>query len=116
MTDTHLKKYHQAAYTYIIMGIVYMTVFYTTMPSHYFSLAVKILIPLVGTLLMGLSWFVYKGYRTFTIVLTVIYAIRSMVAAGAMIAGDNYVAVSYVIPILLFTFYMLGRAAWDWRP
>lgn len=110
------KKYHQAAYAYLLMGVVYMGVFFTTMPPHDFSIRVKIIIPILGVLLMGLAYFVYHGYRKFTLVLAVIYAVRIVVATASLIFSDNHVAVGYVLPVLFLTFYMLGRAVWDWKP
>ncbi len=116
-SENSLKKYHQAAYTYLVMGAVYLGVFFTTMPPHDFSLHFKIIIPILGVLFMGLAYFIYKGYRKFTLLLVVIYAIRVVVSIAALTFGEGgHVAVQYVLPVLFFTFYMLGRAVWDWRP
>lgn len=111
-----MKKYHQAAYAYLFMGLTYMVVFYTTLPHHYFSPRVTVLAPLIGVLFMGLAWFVYKGYRKVTLVLVVIYALRILGATAALFFFEGHVAVPYVLPLLIFTFYMLGRAVWDWKP
>lgn len=116
MTTSHLKKYHQAAYAYILMGAAYMAVFYSVMPPHDFKVPFKTIIPAVGLPLMGLSWFIYKGYKKFTIVLFGIYAVRIVASTGALVTSDDYVAVPYILPILIFTFFMLGRAVWDWKP
>lgn len=115
-TLSNLKKYRQAACAYILMGAAYMFVFFYTMPPHDFGIHVKIIVPIFGFLLMALSWFVYQGYRRVVIVLAVIYAIRSIVAASALFFGRGFIAVKYVLPLLIFTFFMLGRAAWDWKP
>lgn len=98
------------------MGVAYMAVFYFTMPPHDFGIHVKIIVPIIGLLLMGLSWFIYQGYRKVVLVMAIIYAIRSFVAAGALLFGKGFVAVEYVLPLLVFTFFMLGRAVWDWKP
>ena len=114
--DNTLRKYHQAAYTYLVMGLTYMGVFYTTLPHHYFSPRVRIVAPIIGVLFMGLAWFIYHGYRKLTLVLAVIYAVRVIGATVAMFFFEGHVAVPYVLPLLIFTFYMLCRAVWDWRP
>ena len=31
-----------------------------------------------------------------------------------LVGGDAYPAVPYLLPCVVLTFYLLGRAAWDW--
>lgn len=98
------------------MGVAYLVVFFYTMPPHDFGVRVKTIVPVVGLLFMALSWFIYHGYRKVVLVLAVIYAMRSIAAASALLFGKGFVAVQYVLPLLIVTFFMLGRAAWDWKP
>lgn len=133
-------KYHHAAYAYVIIGIAYLVVFYATMPPHDLSgimedfinenmpglgrllqgadynLLVNSLAVGAGTLFLGLSYFIYKGFRVLTIALTVIYGIRFILATNAFFSEDIFVAIPYILPLITITFYMLARAAWDLKP
>ena len=133
-------KYHHAAYAYFFIGIVYLIVFYVTMPPHDFGVMledfIKENIPIIddlvaetgnisydsiinfvvvfaGTLFLGLSYFIYNEYRSLVIILAAIYAVRFIIAAAALYIEDMFVSVKYVLPLIGITFYMLVRAAWD---
>ena len=133
-------KYHQAAYAYLLMGIVYLIVSYVAMPPHdlggimedfvkenvptiddlivgigdiEYEDAVNYLAVFAGTLFLGLTYFIYKEYRKLVIVLAVIYLIRFVIAGAALFLDDTFVTVKYVLPLIGLTFYMLVRAAWD---
>lgn len=136
-------KYHQAAYAYLLIGIVYLIVFYTTMPPHDFGGSleefvadnipaaenliaeagnisyddiVNFIAVFAGTLFFGLTYFIYQEYRVLVIVLVVIYAIRFMIAGAALFMEDTFVSIKYVLPLIALTFYMLTRAAWNLKP
>ena len=65
---------------------------------------------LVGTL----SFYVSKGKRTLTIILAFFYGVRSGFSIYALVIGDAFEAGPYILPLLLISFYILGRAAWNW--
>ena len=136
-------KYHHAAYTYLLIGIVYLVVFYVTMPTHNFSAIleafftanipaadnliaevdnisydniVNFIAVFAGTLFLGLTYFIYNEYRTLAIILAVFYAIRFIIAGSALFIGDMFASVKYVLPLIGITFYMLIRAAWNLKP
>ena len=138
--EKRAAKYHQAACAYLFVGIIYLIVFYLTMPSHNFQGLLedylnnsmprvsKALIGIdynifinafaagAGILFLGLSYFIYKGFRTVTIILVVFYGIRLLGATLALFSEDVFVSVKYVLPLIAITFYMLGRAAFDFKP
>tara|TARA_B100000315_G_scaffold35543_1_gene30198 strand:+ start:11011 stop:11496 length:486 start_codon:yes stop_codon:yes gene_type:complete len=136
-------KYHHAAYAYLLIGIVYLAVFYVTMPSHDFAGILEDLfaenIPgidnvvsksdsisyddivtfigvFAGTLFLGLTYFIYNEYRTLVIILAVFYFIRFLIAGVALLGEDAFDSVEYVLPLIGMTFYMLARASWNLRP
>ena len=136
-------KYHHAAYAYLLIGIVYLAVFYVTMPSHDFAGILEDIfaenIPgidnivsksdtisydglvtsigvFAGTLFLGLTYFIYNEYRTLVIVLAVFYLIRFLIASAALLSEDTFDSVEYVLPLIGMTFYMLARASWNLRP
>lgn len=133
-------KYHHAAYAYLLIGIVYLAVFFLTMPPHDFSgmledyineqtpivgnilkgidynILVSSLSVGVGILFLGLTYFIYKEFRILTMILTVIYGIRLIIATTALFSEEIFVSIKYVLPLIAIAFYMLARAAWDLKP
>ena len=57
--------------------------------------------------------FLYYAPKT-TMLLTVIYGARSAFSAYSLMDISTFQAVPYLLPCLLVTFYLLGRAGWDW--
>lgn len=136
-------KYHQAAYTFFLTGIVYMVVFYLTMPPHdlgstlgnfikeifpviddivtgadsiTYDSIVKILAFFLGSLFLGLSYFIYKECRAFVMILALSYVVSFAIAVSSLYIGGVFFAVTYVLPLIGITFYMLARASWNLRP
>ena len=133
-------KYHQAAYTYVFVGIIYLIVFYVTMPSHNFpvllesfvnnnmagvsnileqtdySIIVKGLAVTAGMLFLSMSYFIYKEFKSLTIILVVFYGIRLLGATLALFSENVFLSVKYVLPLIAITFYMLARAAFNFKP
>ncbi len=143
--EEHKKtaKYHHAAYAYLSIGIVYLAVFYVTMPPHDFGGIVEdffaenvpgidnlvaetdsisydnivtFIAVFAGILFLGLTYFIYNEYRTLVIILAVIYLIRFMIAGAALLTDDTFASIKYVLPLIGMTFYMLVRASWNLRP
>lgn len=110
----HLKKYHHAGWGFLAVNATYLLLAYIFLPP--FSLGATIY--LYGgafLLLVGIcSWFVFRGARKLTLILTIIYAARSLISIYTLVRGDSFAAVPYVLPCLLLTVYILGRAVWDW--
>ena len=136
-------KYHHAACAYFFIGIVYLAVFYVTMPSHDFAGILEDVfadnIPSIdsliaeagsisydnivtsigvfaGTLFLGLTYFIYNEYRTLVIILAILYFIRFIIAGAALLSEDTFDSVRYVLPLIGLTFYMFARALWNLRP
>lgn len=133
-------KYHHAAYAYLFIGIVYLLVFYVTIPPHDFNTlgenfvdtkmpglsglleginynsVINALSVGLGILFLGLSYYIYKGFRTLTIILTAIYGVRLIIATMALFSEDVFTSVKFVLPLIAITFYMLARAAFNFKP
>lgn len=142
--DERSKKYHHAAYTYFVMGVVYLLVFNFTMPPHDFggiledfvneyisgladiiagfgdvdyNYLVNAMAVGGGLLFLGLSYFIYKEYRKLVILLALIYLGRFVLAGYAHYSDEDlFASVKYVLPLIGITFYMLCRAAWNLKP
>ncbi len=110
------KKYREAAYGFLILNLIYILLFYVFPPPFDSGLQGKILLTiLLAALIAGLSRFIHKGYKTLVIALAVIYAARAaVISIYTMMTGQVIDSVPYVLTCLILTFYLLGRAAWDW--
>lgn len=111
---SHLKKFHQAGYGFLVMNAIYLLLVCIFLPP--FNLGATVY--LYGgafLLLVGVcSWFIYRSARKLALVLAIIYGARSLISIYTLIRGDSFAAVPYVLPCLLLTTYILGRAVWDW--
>ncbi len=59
-------------------------------------------------------YLIYKAYRRFTMVLTGVYLIRTIVSLIAIPFYTHIIILTSVMHVL--TFYMLARAAWNLKP
>ena len=111
----NLKKYHQAAVVYLANALLYFYVATFRMPPHSFGKYVDMLFYTAGVLMaIVFPYLIYQGYRRFTMFLTGVYLIRTIVS---LIAIPLYTGTIIVISAMhILTFYMLARAAWDLKP
>ena len=108
------KKYQQAGYVFLGMSLLYLLLAYAFMPPFNLG-AAGFLYAGTFLLLAGVcSYYIHRGSQKLALVLALIYGARSMVSIYTLIKGEAFTAVPYVLPCLLITFYLLGRAAWDW--
>lgn len=110
----HAGKYRQAGYGFLVLGLAYLVLVYIFLPPFNLGSSAFVYAGLYAALMGVLAWFIFRGSRGLTLVLAVIYAARSLVSIYTLIKGEAFVAVPYVLPCLLATFYVLGRAVWDW--
>ena len=110
-----LQKFHQAAFGFLALNLVYLLLIYLFLPPFNLSLVEMAGYALLALALFGvLSYFIYKGSKTLAVVLAAIYSARSLLSAYALAAGEAFSAVPYVLPCLLITVYLLGRPVWNW--
>ena len=109
-----MKKYSQAGIVFGIMNTLYLAVFFHFIPSFHFDFSAFISVLIYLGLIGVLSYFVYKGKKSLTIFLAVLFVCRCLFSTYQIFTGNAFGAVPYVLPLLVLTFYSLGRAAWDW--
>lgn len=111
---SQINKYHQAGYGFLVMNAIYLIMAYIFLPPFNMGMAVYIY-GAAFLLLAGVcSWFIYRSARKLALILAIIYGARSLISFYTLVRGDAFVAVPYVLPCLLLTAYILGRAVWDW--
>ena len=116
LVESSLKKYRLAGISFLVLNVLYITIAWWKMPPVdlamskvvyggfvVFFILVLILIPLI-----------LRGKRLLVQVLAFIYGGRIIFSLYFLIGGDAYPAVPYLLPCVVLTFYLLGRAAWDW--
>ena len=116
LVELNLKKYRLAGISFLVLNVLYIIIAWWKMPPVdlamskvvyggfvVFFILVLILIPLI-----------LRGKRLLVQVLAFIYGGRMIFSLYFLIGGGAYPAVPYLLPCVVFTFYLLGRAAWDW--
>ncbi len=112
--NERMKKYRLAGYGFLLLNLLYGFVAWWFLPPFNLGFT-AIAYAAVYVILMGLlSGFIAKGRRGLVRVLAVLYGARSLFLIYSMIAGDTFAAVPYMLPCLLGSFYLLGRAGWNW--
>jgi len=116
LVESGLKKYRLAGISFLVLNVLYIIIAWWKMPPVdiavskvvyggfvVFFILVLILVPLI-----------LRGKRLLVQVLAFIYGGRMIFSLYFLAGGDAYPAVPYLLPCVLLTFYLLGRAAWDW--
>jgi hypothetical protein len=108
------RKFKQAGYGFLIMNLIYLVIVVQFIPALNFDMS-ALLSFLAYVLFMGLlTYYLLQKKKLLTQILAVIYAGRSGNAIYFLLGDNIFPAVPYFLPCLLITFYLLGRAGWDW--
>ena len=112
--SANLKNYHQAALGFVLLNVVYLALAYLKVPS--FNITVQTMGYLVFFIVFVgmLSKFIYGGSRKLVLVLAAVYAGRILFSAYTLVMGIAHPMVPYVLPTTLLSFYLFGRALWNW--
>jgi hypothetical protein len=110
----NLKKYHQAAIGFVMLNIAYLVLAYWKVPS--FNITTQTLGSLVFFILFVgvLAKYIYGGSKKLVLVLAAIYAGRILFSGYTLVTGIAHPMVPYVLPTTLLSFYLFGRALWNW--
>ncbi len=109
-----LKKFRQAGYGFLGLSVIYLTIAMVFIPPFNPGESTIVYIASFLAVAVVLTVFICRGKKLLTQILAVIYGARSAFSIFALAGGDTFAAVPYFLPCLLLTFYLLGRAAWDW--
>ena len=113
-TSSRARKFKQAGYGFLIMNLIYLVVVVKFIPALNFD-ASALLSFLAYVLFIGfLTYYLLQEKKLLAQILAVLYAGRSGNAIYLLLGDNIFPAVPYFLPCLLITFYLLGRAGWDW--
>jgi hypothetical protein len=109
------KKFQQAGVGFFTLNIIYFCLFFWLLPP--FNLGWLAFLTVVFLLLLNGTgaYFIYKGGRTLALIMAVLYGARVLNSCFRLYTEEAFMAVPYVLPCIVMTFYMLGRAVWNWR-
>ena len=113
--DLGARKFTQAGYGFLGLNLAYLVIAMFFIPP--FNLGLSAVLSLVAFLLLlgVLTYYLLKGKKGLAQVLAIVYGARSIFSAYSMTDVSTFQAVPYLLPCLLITFYLLGRAGWNWR-
>lgn len=118
-TDTtkisdHSAKFKLAGYGFLVLNLIYLAVVVLFIPGFNFDMSVFLSF-LAYVLLIGfITYYILQKKKLLTKILAFVYAGRSVNAIYLLFEDNIFPAVPYFLPCLLITFYLLGRAVWDW--
>jgi hypothetical protein len=112
--DLKDRKFTQAGYGFLGLNVTYLVIAMIFIPPFSLSLS-AILSLIIFLLLLGvMTYYLLKGNKRLAQTLTVIYGARSAFSAYSLMDVSTFQAVQYLLPCLLVSFYLLGRAGWNW--
>ncbi len=108
------RKFTHAGYGFLGLNVAYLAIAMIFIPP--FNLGLSAVLSLVAFLLLlgVLTYYLLKGKKRLAQILAIIYGARSIFSAYSLMDVSTFQAVPYLLPCLLITFYLLGRAGWDW--
>ena len=116
LVESSLKKYRLAGISFLVLNVLYIIIAWWKMPPVDLAMS-KIVyggFVVFFILVLILTPLIARGKRLLVKVLAFIYGGRMIFSLYFLVGGDAYPAVPYLLPCVVLTFYLLGRATWDW--
>ena len=116
LVERDLKKYRLAGIGFLVLNVLYIIIAWWKMPPVDLAMSKVVYGGFIMFLVLVLILTppILRGKKTLVQVLALIYGGRVTFSIYSLIGGDVFPAVPYLLPCVIFTFYLLGRAAWDW--
>ena len=116
LVESSLKKYQLAGISFLVLNVLYIIIAWWKMPPVDLAMSRVVYGGFIMflVLVLILTPLILRGKKTLVQVLALIYGGRVIFSIYSLIGGDVFPAVPYLLPCVIFTFYLLGRAAWDW--
>jgi hypothetical protein len=112
----NLKKYRLAGISFLVLNVVYIIIAWWKMPPVDLAMSKLVYGGFFVFFIVSLIFtpFILRGKKILVRILVLIYGGRAVFSIYSLINGGVFPAVPYLLPCLILTFYLLGRAAWDW--
>lgn len=113
-TSGRTRKFKQAGYGFLMMNLIYLVVVVKFIPALNFDMSALFSFLAYVLFLAFLTYYLLQEKKLLAQILALIYAARSGNAIYFLWGDNIFPAVPFFLPCLLITFYLLGRAGWDW--
>ena len=112
----NLKKYQLAGIGFLVLNVLYVVIAWWKMPPVDLAMSKVVYGGFVVFFILVLIFIplILRGKKLLVQILAFIYGGRIIFSLYFLIGGDAYPAVPYLLPCVVLTFYLLGRAAWGW--
>ena len=116
LVESNLKKYQLAGGSFLVFNVLYIIIAWWKMPPVDLAMSKMVYGGFVVFFIfvLILTPLILRGKRLLVQILAFIYGGRIIFSLYFLIGGDAYPAVPYLLPCVVLTFYLLGRAAWGW--
>jgi len=116
LVERDLKKYRLAGISFLVLNVLYIIIAWWKIPPVDLAMSKVVYGGFIMflVLVLILTPLILRGKKTLVQVLALIYGGRVIFSIYSLIGGDVFPAVPDLLPCVIFTFYLLGRAAWDW--
>ena len=116
LVERDLKKYRLAGIGFLVLNVLYIIIAWWKIPPVDLAMSKVVYGGFIMflVLVLILTPLILRGKKTLVQVLALIYGGRVIFSIYSLIGGDVFPAVPYLLPCVILTFYLLGRAAWDW--
>jgi hypothetical protein len=114
ITDKRSKKFQVAGYGFLGLSVIYIALAWGFMPPFFPEFPKALFWPLVFALVLFLTRQVLNRRVGWVKTLAVLSGLRFIGSSGLILGGDYLPVVPYFLPCFILSFYLLGRAAWNW--
>ena len=116
LVERDLKKYRLAGISFLVLNVLYIIIAWWKIPPVDLAMSKVVYGGFIMflVLVLILTPLILRGKKTLVQVLALIYGGRVIFSIYSLIGGDVFPAVPYLLPCVILTFYLLGRAAWNW--
>ncbi len=114
IADARFRKFRVAGYGFLGLNSVYIGLAWGFMPPFVPGFPKWVFWPLVLILILFLTKQILDRKTTWVKTLTILSGLRFIASSGLILRGDFLPVVPYFLPCFIITFYLLGRAGWNW--
>ncbi|MCH8311825.1 MAG: hypothetical protein IID17_02430 [Nitrospinae bacterium] len=114
IADLKYQKYRVAGYGFLGLNSVYIALAWGFMPPFVPGFPKEIFWPLVLVLILLLTKKILNRQATWVKTLAILTGLRFVASSSLILRGDYLPVVPYFLPCFILTFYLLGRAGWNW--
>ena len=114
IADLRNRKYQVAGYGFFGLNSVYIALAWGFMPPFVPGFPQEIFWPLVLVLILFLTKKILNQQTTWVKTLAMLTGLRIIASSSLILRGDYLPVVPYFLPCFILTFYLLGRAGWNW--